>query len=52
MNLRRLDEAIAFGRRALEQDPLSAATYHNLGGALRWSGRLAEAEAAYRKEIR
>ena len=43
-NLGRLEEAIALYRRAVEQDPLSAAAYHNLGlraprcGSLRRGG--------------
>lgn len=46
----RLDEAIDFCRRALEQDPLNAGSYHNLGGMLRLTN-LAEAEEAYRKAL-
>jgi TolB-like protein len=49
--LGRLDEAIALDRRALEQDPLSNAAYHNLGLHLDASGCHADAEAAYRKAL-
>jgi tetratricopeptide (TPR) repeat protein len=48
-NLGHVEEAIRLCRQAVEQDPLSAASYHNLG--LHPSGRLAEAEAAYRKAL-
>jgi Flp pilus assembly protein TadD len=51
MNLGRIDEGTALSRRALEQDPLNASSYHNLGLALDRSGRRAEAEAAYRKAL-
>jgi len=47
----RLDEAIELDRRALEQGPLSATTYHSLGHTLHATGRLGEAEAAYRKAL-
>ena len=47
----RLDEPIALDRRAVEQDPLSAGAYSNLGDALDMSGRLGKAEAAYRKAL-
>jgi tetratricopeptide (TPR) repeat protein len=50
-NLGRLDEAIALTRQALAQDPLSAATYHNLGDSLHAADRQAEAEAAYRQAL-
>jgi TolB-like protein len=50
-NLGRLDEAIGLFRRAVEQDPLSAGTYHNLGNTLHAAVRLAEAEAALRKAL-
>jgi tetratricopeptide (TPR) repeat protein len=49
--LGRLDKAIGLYTRAVEQDPLSTGTYHNLGMALRATDRLAEAEAAYRKAL-
>lgn len=49
--LGRLGEAIELYRRALEQDPLSTASYHNLGSALQAMDRLEEAEAAYRKVL-
>jgi serine/threonine-protein kinase len=45
----RFDEAIAVGRRACEQDPLSARSYMQLGLALHAARRLSEAEAAFRK---
>ncbi|HET9234221.1 MAG TPA: tetratricopeptide repeat protein, partial [Candidatus Eisenbacteria bacterium] len=47
----RLEESIALNRRALEQDPLSASTYNNLGMDLHAAGRPAEAEAAYHKAL-
>jgi tetratricopeptide (TPR) repeat protein len=50
-NLGRPDEAIGLYRRAIEQDPLSAATYHSLGMALDAADRFAEAEQAYRKVL-
>jgi tetratricopeptide (TPR) repeat protein len=50
-NFNRLDEAIGLYRRAIEQDPLSASTYHSLGMALEAGGRVAEAEQAYRKVL-
>jgi len=50
-NLGRIDEAIAIGRQAVEQDPLSAPAYSNLGVALNISGRPGEAEAALRKAL-
>jgi len=45
------DEAIRVGRRVVEQDPLSAVAYNNLGLALDAIDRLSEAENAYRKAI-
>ena len=50
-NFGRLDEAIALNSRAIEQDPLSASTYHSLGMALDAASRLVEAEHAYRKVL-
>ena len=47
----RFDEAIEFGRRACEQDPLSARSYIYLGLPLHAAGRLIEAEAAFRKAL-
>jgi tetratricopeptide (TPR) repeat protein len=38
-----VDEAIGLHRRAVEQDPLSAPTYANLGNMLHDADRLAEA---------
>jgi len=49
--LGRLEEAIGFYRRALEQDPLSGPTYSSLGNALYAAGRFEEAEAIYRKAL-
>ena len=51
LNLGRLDEAIALNRRAVEQDPLSAAAFGNLGLALEAAGRLADADLARRKAL-
>jgi serine/threonine protein kinase/tetratricopeptide (TPR) repeat protein len=45
----RFDEAIALGRRACEQDPLSARGYMQLGLALQAARLLPEAEVAFRK---
>ncbi|HEY7377327.1 MAG TPA: tetratricopeptide repeat protein [Steroidobacteraceae bacterium] len=50
-NFGRLDEAIRLHTRAIEQDPLSASTYHSLAMALDAAGRLDEAEHAYRKVL-
>ncbi len=47
----RLDEAIAFFRQGIDQDPLSSLHYSFLGFALRSAERLEEAETAYRKAI-
>ena len=44
LNLGRVDEAIGLYRRAVEQDPLSAAVYANFGDALGAAGSLGEAE--------
>ena len=49
--LGRLDEAIELGRRALAQDPLSPAFWHNLGLTAHAAGRLAESETAFRRAI-
>ncbi|HET9251112.1 MAG TPA: protein kinase [Candidatus Eisenbacteria bacterium] len=49
--LGRVDEAIRFSRRALEQDALNSVAYRNLGGILHSAGQLAEAEAAMRKGL-
>ena len=49
--LGRLDEALNLGRRVLVQDPLSASFWHNLGLTCHAAGRLAEAEAAFRKAV-
>ncbi len=50
-NLGRLEDAITLHRRAIEQDPLSVANYHNLGLALHAADRFTEAEAAYGKSL-
>ena len=50
-NLGRLEEAIGFLRRALEQDPLSPSSCNNLGLVLAGMGRFMEAESAYRKAL-
>lgn len=50
-NLNRLDDAIALCRRALEQDPLSSATYHRLGLSLYRLDRFSEALDAFRKAL-
>ena len=47
----RLDEAIELLERAAEQDPLSSATYTQLGHAYRAAWRLPEAEATFRKAL-
>ena len=47
----RFDEAIALYRRAIEQDPLSAAAHGNLGFAFDAAGRLAEGEQALRRAL-
>ena len=46
-----LDEAIGLLHRVLEQDPLGAEAYSNLGFAFHAAGRLDEAELAYRKAL-
>jgi TolB-like protein/Tfp pilus assembly protein PilF len=50
-NLGRLEKAIEFNQRALERDPLSSATYLNLGLNLFAAGRAEEAEAAFRQSL-
>jgi serine/threonine-protein kinase len=49
--LGRPEEAIGFHRRALEQDPLSAAAYHSLGLALHVVDDVGGAEEAFRKAL-
>jgi len=49
--LGRLEEAIHLYRLAVEHDPLSTATYNNLGFAYRAAGLLLQAEEAYRKAL-
>src|SRR5262249_4475818 len=46
-----LDEAIELCQRALAQDPLSGLAYASLAFYLNRSGRLTEAETAYRKAL-
>jgi tetratricopeptide (TPR) repeat protein len=50
-SLGRLDEGIELARRAVEQDPLSAAAYFFLGLAFMLADRYAEAVAACRKSV-
>ena len=47
--LGRVDEALGLYRRAIEQDPLSSASYQNLGYVLAANGDLMGAEQAHRK---
>jgi serine/threonine protein kinase/Tfp pilus assembly protein PilF len=49
--LGRSEEAIGLFHRALEQDPLSAPSYHNLAMPLESMDRLAEGESACRKAL-
>jgi tetratricopeptide (TPR) repeat protein len=49
--LNRPDEAIEYYSRALEQDPLSTATYNNLGYSYYIAGKLTDAERAYRMSL-
>src|SRR5262245_19494283 len=50
-NLGRLEEAIEFYYRALEQDPLSASAHYSLAYALDAADRFEEAEAMYLKAL-
>ena len=50
-NLGRLEEALAFAQRAVEQDPLNAKSYTHLGRTLAALQRFADAERAYRKAL-
>jgi tetratricopeptide (TPR) repeat protein len=50
-DLGRLEEAIALGRRAVEQDPLSPGGYNGLGTTYRVAGLLSDAETAYRRAL-
>ena len=50
-NLGRFDEGIALGRRAVEQDPLSAPAYFSIGLILWTAVRRAEAVTALRKAL-
>jgi Tfp pilus assembly protein PilF len=47
----RVEEAIGFYSRAIERDPLRAASFHNLGFALYQSDRFTEAEAAHHRAL-
>src|SRR5262249_34824624 len=47
----RLEESIELYRRALDQDPLSAVGFHNLGRALHAADRIADAETAFRRAL-
>ncbi|HKX83524.1 MAG TPA: tetratricopeptide repeat protein, partial [Pyrinomonadaceae bacterium] len=47
----RLDEALDLGHRVLQQDPLSAAYWHNLGLTCHAAGLLNESENAFRQAI-
>jgi tetratricopeptide (TPR) repeat protein len=49
--LGRLDEAIRLGEQVLEQDPLSAAYWHNLGLTCHAAGRFDESEKAFRRAL-
>jgi len=49
--LGRHEEAITLYRRALEQDPLSPASYINLAVSFHAANRLAEAEESFRKAV-
>ena len=49
--LGRIEEAIAMARQALEQDPLSSATYSSLGSMLLYGDHFQEAEAAFRQAL-
>jgi tetratricopeptide (TPR) repeat protein len=50
-NLSRIDEALALGGRAVEQDPLSAFAYKCLAWSYYVKGELAEADAACRRAL-
>lgn len=49
--LGKLDDAIALGRQVLEQDPLSAPFWHNLGLTCHAAGLLDESENAFRRAL-
>jgi tetratricopeptide (TPR) repeat protein len=51
LNLGRPEEARDLYRRGLEQDPLSAPSYHNLGMVLEAMDRFEEAETGFRKAL-
>ena len=50
-NLGRFSEAIELNERAMEQDPLSARTYTNLGIAFYAAEQFSKAESLYRKAL-
>jgi serine/threonine protein kinase/Tfp pilus assembly protein PilF len=47
----RFEEAVRFSRRAVAQDPLSTAIWHNLGYTCHGAGMLEESERAFRKAL-
>ena len=49
--LGRFDEALKLARRVLEQDPLSAAVWHNLGLISHAAGLLSESEKAFSQAV-
>jgi TolB-like protein len=49
--LGRYDEALQFYQRAIAQDPLAAAAYHNKGRVLFYAGHMAEAETNLRQAL-
>jgi TolB-like protein/Tfp pilus assembly protein PilF len=49
--LGKLDEAVDLGHRVLQQDPLSAAFWHNLGLTCHAAGLLDESEKAFRRAL-
>ena len=49
--LGRMEEAIGYARRSVEQDPLNMTAYRHLAQSLAVLGRFDEAEQAYRKAI-
>lgn len=49
--LGRYDEALALARQVLQQDPLSAPFWHNLGLTAHSAGRLEESETAFRRAL-
>jgi serine/threonine-protein kinase len=47
----RLTDAIELSRRALDQDPLSGASFHNFGALMHAADRFVEAEGAYQTAL-